>query len=159
MGWDRVRFYDGPENKSTLMCADKCSAGAVYSRHFKRFLEIIGFTVTYGVDEEKPGKENAAAIARGAKLITFPAKSKIPDRYDRINISNIVVQTEPPIDSASMRLIMRWCDVYCAPSDAGPLYLDHRGEHNGCTIVPTGTTACPAGKAEAEALAPRRAIQ
>lgn len=143
MGFDRIRFFDGKNAESTLISADKMSAEVVYGKHFLNFLNTIGFMTRHVVDETKPTKDNQRYLERGSIAVAFPADEKINDQYGRI-IGDVLVEAKPPIQPEQMKSIIRWLDIYCDPSDAGPLYLDNRGDHKDCQISPrTGGTACP----------------
>lgn len=143
MGFDRIRFFDGKNAESTLISADKMSAEIVYGKDFLNFLNAIGFIARHAVDDTKPSKDNQQHIQRGAVAVEFPPDEKIHDTFGR-KIGDWLIEVKPPIKPEQMRHVIRWLDIYCDPSDAGPLYLDNRGIHNDCQISPeTGRTVCP----------------
>lgn len=145
MGWDRIRFYEARDSNANLISGDKQSRDTVLGKDFRHFLQALGFQAKLAFDDSLTAREAGGLLQLGAKPITYPEKSKIPDSFDRINIGQAVVEVQPPIDPIRMQQIMRYLDIYCDPSDAGPLYLEHRGNHNGCGLsLEKGSTPCTA---------------
>jgi hypothetical protein len=137
MGYDRIRFYDGIENQSTLITADKESAFVVYGNNFRRFLNVLGTTATLAADHDQPAKDIPAHV----KPIAYPPKLKPFD--SEVGYSSLhVIEVQPPLADDQLLLTMRYLKEYCMPSDAGPLFLDSRSDHNGCTIGYKGQTMC-----------------
>lgn len=155
MGYDRVRFYDGATAESTLVSADKSSHSTLISPRTLSFLRQIGFNTRLVVDANKPSRDTQAAVRIGAVAIDLPPKVTEADTLlDGQAAWEPLVEVKPPFTPDSIRPFLAYLDVTCEPSDAGPLFLDHRGEHDGCTINRArGGAYCPGAEKRATEVA------
>lgn len=136
MGFDRVRFFEGAgETPSTLITADKMTADVVYGKHFRTFLGVLGYRAVIGFDEAESlsSQEVKTRLEHGEVPILYPDSAKKMCLGRKYADGNVVI-IEPPLEAADVKRVMRYIDAYAEPSDAGPLYLDHRGEHESCSI-------------------------
>ena len=146
MGYDRVRFYDGDTAESTLVSADKSSHGTLISPNTLSFLRQLGHNARLVVDANKPSRDTQAAVRMGAVAIDLPPKVIENDELLGGPVAwEPLVEVKPPFTPDSIKPFLAYLDVTCEPSDAGPLFLDHRGEHVGCAINRArGSAYCPA---------------
>lgn len=161
MGFDRVRFFEGcGETPATLISADKQTSLVVYGKPFLDFLSILGHRAYIGFDEavQMPTQDIKTRLELGRQPIPYPESAK-KIWFGHPYASEYVTVIEPPLDKDDTRRAMRFIERYAEPSDAGPLYLDHRGEHEGCTINFRTGTAVPHAELAAQMLAQAKHIQ
>lgn len=148
MGYDRIRFYDGEKRESTLVSADKRSHDALVSWKTQSFLRHLGHRVQLVVDANKPAGLSAEAIKNGAAPVELPPKVLNNDPVLQRQASwEPLLEVQPPLNPDTIKPFLAYLAVTCEPSDAGPLYLDHRGEHDGCLIdFSEGVATCESKK-------------
>lgn len=146
MGWDRVRFFETLDEQTgkpnaTLISADKESSRTVYGKDFSTFLRCLGYRATQVIDTQEAPKAVERAIQFRPKdrtvlerfslkhVIDFPDTARA-DWYGSPTATH-AVEVQPPIEGRDMGVITNYLMQYCEPSDAGPLFLDHRNGQNG----------------------------
>lgn len=158
MGWDRVRFFEtiGEQGQptATLISADKQSAEVVYGRDFSKMLGFLGHKATTVLDRPEVAKRIDGHIsiephARDVlqkyalyEVIDFPDTAR--EEWYGWPTASYAIEVQPPLSGRDTEIVTNYLVEYCDPSDAGPLFLDHRNGHRGCAFPPGQSGAiCP----------------
>lgn len=126
MGYDRIAYFNGKDNESTLLSADKRSADVVYGNRFQFFCMNLGFKVREVVDAaDVPCHRDD--VNRGVQIDDLPARTKAEIIAGHRLAPGVFVELQPPVEEAMMNVLNAYFETHCDPSDSG-LILDYRPE-------------------------------
>lgn len=127
MGWDRVRYFEGADGKSTLITGDKNSKYAVFGQDFKNFAWCIGLKARDVVDlpELAESEYLQERVNNGTMYI-----AAIPEQVRKLNDNQwsgirYAVELRPPLNDQTMEMVSRWFQTHCECNDAG-MIIDNR---------------------------------
>ena len=127
MGYDRIRYFNGAVDGTTLLSVDKASREAIVgNRRFEHFARQLGFAIRLIVDRDDAASTHQEAVNKQhAQIEEFPPETKGEIIPGFPLVRQPLVEFRPPINEDMTNIFNAYFKSFCEPNDAG-LIIDHR---------------------------------